>query len=104
MLPYASFQVNGTHIGNHKRIVACYCNLNESSPLQGKTFREADRYNNCQVNVVSYKLPAGERHSTPKPSEVMQKDGTRIAIGHLPPIPTFQSKKLIATCFVLCSR
>jgi len=55
--------------------------VNESSPLQGKTFREADLYNNYQINVVGYKLPAGEVHSTPKPSEVIQKDGTLIAIG-----------------------
>ncbi len=55
--------------------------ISESSPLQGKTFREADLYNNYQINVVGYQLPAGEIHSTPKPSEVIQKDGTLIAIG-----------------------
>ena len=55
--------------------------ITETSPLSGKTFREADLYNNYQINVVGYKLPAGEIHTTPKPSEVIQKNATIIAIG-----------------------
>ncbi|PWW81100.1 MULTISPECIES: potassium channel family protein [Prosthecochloris] len=55
--------------------------ITETSSLSGKTFREADLYNNYQINLVGYKLPEGEIHSTPKPSEVIQKKATIIAIG-----------------------
>jgi len=55
--------------------------ISEKSALVGKSFREADLYNNLLVSPVGYKLPDGEMHSSPKPAEVIQQQGTIIAIG-----------------------
>jgi voltage-gated potassium channel len=53
----------------------------EHSSLVGKSFQEIDLYNNHRINVVGYKLPGGELHTTPRPAEIIQKSGTIIAIG-----------------------
>ena len=53
----------------------------EHSPLVGKSFQEVDLYNNHRINVVGYKLPGGELHTTPRPAEIIQKKGAIIAIG-----------------------
>ena len=53
----------------------------ENSSLVGKSFQEVDLYNNHRINVVGYKLPGGELHTTPRPAEIIQKKGTIIAIG-----------------------
>jgi voltage-gated potassium channel len=53
----------------------------EHSTLVGKSFQEVDLYNNHRINVVGYKLPGGELHTTPRPAEIIQKKGTIIAIG-----------------------
>jgi voltage-gated potassium channel len=53
----------------------------DHSPLVGKSFQEVDLYNNHRINVVGYKLPGGELHTTPRPAEIIQKKGTIIAIG-----------------------
>jgi len=55
--------------------------VNENSALIGKSFQEVDLYNNHRINVVGYKLPGGELHTTPRPAEIIQKNGTIIAIG-----------------------
>ncbi|HWQ25976.1 MAG TPA: potassium channel protein [Chlorobaculum sp.] len=55
--------------------------IHESSSLIGKSFQEIDLYNNHRINVVGYKLPGGELHTTPRPAEIIQKNGTIIAIG-----------------------
>ncbi|NTV02568.1 MAG: potassium channel protein [Chlorobiaceae bacterium] len=55
--------------------------ISETSPLIGKSFQELDLYNNHRINVVGYKLPGGELHTTPRPAEIIQKQGTIIAIG-----------------------
>lgn len=52
-----------------------------NSSLIGKSFQEIDLYNNHRINVVGYKLPGGELHTSPRPAEIIQKDGTIIAIG-----------------------
>jgi len=64
--------------------------INQESPLAGKSFREADLYNNFQINVVGYKLPGGEVHTSPRPSEVIQKKGTIIVIGKPSDIDTLK--------------
>ncbi len=53
----------------------------EHSSLVGKSFQEVDLYNNHRINVVGYKLPGGELHTTPRPAEIIQKKGAIIAIG-----------------------
>jgi voltage-gated potassium channel len=55
--------------------------VHESSPLIGKSFQELDLYNTHRINVVGYKLPGGELHTTPRPAEIIQNKGTIIAIG-----------------------
>jgi voltage-gated potassium channel len=55
--------------------------IHEHSTLVGKSFQEVDLYNNHRINVVGYKLPGGELHTTPRPAEIIQKNGTIIAIG-----------------------
>ncbi|HHE32945.1 MAG TPA: potassium channel protein [Chlorobaculum parvum] len=55
--------------------------ISEHSALVGKSFQEVDLYNNHRINVVGYKLPGGELHTTPRPAEIIQKNGTIIAIG-----------------------
>jgi voltage-gated potassium channel len=55
--------------------------VSENSSLIGKSFQEVDLYNNHRINVVGYKLPGGELHTTPRPAEIIQKKGTIIAIG-----------------------
>lgn len=55
--------------------------ISENSPLVGKSFQEVDLYNNHRINVVGYKLPGGELHTSPRPAEIIQKKGTIIAIG-----------------------
>lgn len=55
--------------------------VSENSSLIGKSFQEVDLYNNHRINVVGYKLPGGELHTTPRPAEIIQKNGTIIAIG-----------------------
>jgi voltage-gated potassium channel len=55
--------------------------VQDNSKLIGKSFREVDLYNNHRINVVGYKLPGGELHTTPRPAEIIQKNGTIIAIG-----------------------
>ncbi|MBN1929525.1 MAG: NAD-binding protein [Chlorobiaceae bacterium] len=55
--------------------------VSENSPLIGKSFQEVDLYNTHRINVVGYKLPGGELHTTPRPAEIIQKNGTIIAIG-----------------------
>ena len=55
--------------------------VSDTSPLIGKSFQEVDLYNNHRINVVGYKLPGGELHTTPRPAEIIQKKGTIIAIG-----------------------
>jgi len=55
--------------------------IREHSSLVGKSFQEVDLYNNHRINVVGYKLPGGELHTTPRPAEIIQKNGTIIAIG-----------------------
>lgn len=55
--------------------------VSEESSLVGKSFQEIDLYNNHRINVVGYKLPGGELHTTPRPAEIIQKRGTIIAIG-----------------------
>jgi voltage-gated potassium channel len=55
--------------------------VSERSLLVGKSFQEVDLYNNHRINVVGYKLPGGELHTTPRPAEIIQKSGTIIAIG-----------------------
>ncbi|RXK88430.1 potassium channel protein [Chlorobaculum sp. 24CR] len=57
------------------------CLVAEKSPLVGKSFQEVDLYNNHRINVVGYKLPGGELHTTPRPAEIIQKNGTIIVIG-----------------------
>ena len=55
--------------------------VSEKSSIVGKSFQEVDLYNNHRINVVGYKLPGGELHTTPRPAEIIQKNGTIIAIG-----------------------
>jgi voltage-gated potassium channel len=55
--------------------------VQDDSSLIGKSFQEVDLYNNHRINVVGYKLPGGELHTTPRPAEIIQKKGTIIAIG-----------------------
>jgi voltage-gated potassium channel len=55
--------------------------VRDDSPLAGKSFQEIDLYNNHRINVVGYKLPGGELHTSPRPAEIIQKRGTIIAIG-----------------------
>ncbi|NTU52840.1 MAG: potassium channel protein [Chlorobiaceae bacterium] len=55
--------------------------VNEHSSLVGKTFQEIDFYKNHRINVVGYKLPGGELHTSPRPAEIIQKNGAIIAIG-----------------------
>ncbi|TNJ39486.1 potassium channel protein [Chlorobaculum thiosulfatiphilum] len=55
--------------------------VSDKSPLVGKSFQEVDLYNNHRINVVGYKLPGGELHTTPRPAEIIQKNGTIIVIG-----------------------
>ncbi|MGC8773942.1 MAG: potassium channel family protein [Chlorobaculum sp.] len=55
--------------------------VGDNSPLAGKSFQEVDLYNNHRINVVGYKLPDGELHTTPRPAEIIQKNGTIIVIG-----------------------
>jgi voltage-gated potassium channel len=55
--------------------------ISDTSTLVGKSFQEVDLYNNHRINVVGYKLPGGELHTTPRPAEIIQKNGTIIAIG-----------------------
>ncbi|ANT63894.1 Voltage-gated potassium channel Kch [Prosthecochloris sp. CIB 2401] len=55
--------------------------ISAKSSLVGKSFREADLYNKLMVSPVGYKLPGGEMHSSPRPAEVIQQQGTIIAIG-----------------------
>jgi len=55
--------------------------IHDNSPLVGKSFQEIDLYNTQRINVVGYKLPGGELHTTPRPAEIIQKKGTIIAIG-----------------------
>jgi len=55
--------------------------VSESSSLCGLSFRQADIYNRFRVNIIGYKLPGGEIHTSPIPAEVIQKNGILIAIG-----------------------
>ena len=55
--------------------------VQDRSKLIGRSFQEVDLYNNHRINVVGYKLPGGELHTTPRPAEVIQLKGTIIAIG-----------------------
>jgi voltage-gated potassium channel len=55
--------------------------IGENSKLAGKSFQEIDLYNNHRINVVGYKLPGGELHTSPRPAEIIQAKGTIIAIG-----------------------
>ncbi len=55
--------------------------ITASSPLAGKPFREVELYRNHQITAVGYKLPEGGVHPNPKPSQVIQANGTIIAIG-----------------------
>ncbi|NTU92239.1 MAG: potassium channel protein [Chlorobiaceae bacterium] len=55
--------------------------ISDNSTLIGKSFQEIDLYNNHRINVVGYKLPAGDLHTSPRPAEIIQKYGTIIAIG-----------------------
>jgi voltage-gated potassium channel len=66
--------------GNLNLRIAQYL-VAEKSPLVGKSFQEVDLYNNHRINVVGYKLPGGELHTTPRPAEIIQKNGTIIVIG-----------------------
>ncbi|UWX57747.1 potassium channel protein [Chlorobaculum sp. MV4-Y] len=69
-----------SNVNNLNLQIAQYL-VGDNSPLVGKSFQEVDLYNNHRINVVGYKLPGGELHTTPRPAEIIQKNGTIIVIG-----------------------
>ncbi|RNA64092.1 potassium channel protein [Prosthecochloris sp. ZM_2] len=64
--------------------------VNSDSSLEGLSFRQADLSNRLRVSVIGYKLPGGEVHTSPRPSEVIQAGGTLIVIGTPADIDTMQ--------------